>query len=131
MAHHHALVLLLIFIGGGAGSMLRHVVNQASVGFFGLHFPYGTLIVNVAGSLAMGLMAGWFAFRGGGGQLTQLFLATGVLGGFTTFSAFSLDAVLLWNRGQTGAAALYAAGSVALAVASVFAGLAVMRALVT
>jgi CrcB protein len=85
--------------------------------------------VNIVGSLAMGLVAGWFAFRGEGGQMIRLFLATGVLGGFTTFSAFSLDAALLLEKGQTAAAAIYVVFSVVAAIAGVFAGLAMMRAL--
>ena len=120
---------LLIFLGGGIGSILRHTINQTSAAFFGPHFPWGTLFVNIVGSLAMGLLAGWFAFRGDGGQLLRLFLATGILGGFTTFSAFSLDAALLWERGQTVAAGMYAVGSVAAAIIAVFAGIAIMRTL--
>ena len=127
---HPAQVFLAIFVGGGLGSILRHFVNQACAAFFGLHFPAGTLVVNIIGSLAMGLLAGWFAFRGDG-QFLRLFLTTGVLGGFTTFSAFSLDAALLWERGQTGVAALYAGGSVAAGIIGVFAGLSLMRALLS
>ena len=111
--------------------MLRHGVNQASAALFGISFPWGTLIVNIVGSLAMGIIAGWFASRGQGGDSARLFLATGVLGGFTTFSAFSLDVALLWERGQMTAAAVYAVGSVVCAVAGVFAGLAVMRSLLS
>ena len=125
---HHALAFLLVFLGGGIGSMLRHAVNQASAALFGVGFPYGTLFVNVTGSLAMGLVAGWFAFRGESGQMLRLFLATGVLGGFTTFSAFSLDAALLWERGQTVGATLYVVGSLVAALLGVFTGLALMRA---
>jgi CrcB protein len=109
------------------GSMLRYAVSQGSAGLFGISFTWGTLIVNVVGSLAMGLIAGWFALRGHSGELTRLFLTTGILGGFTTFSAFSLEVALLWQRGQTTAAALYAVGSVLCAVGGVFAGLAMMR----
>ena len=128
---HRSLAFLLIFIGGGFGSMLRHAVNLASAALFGITFPYGTIIVNIAGSFAMGIIAGWFALRGHGGQMTSLFLTTGVLGGFTTFSAFSLDAALLWERGQTGGASLYVLGSVVAAIVGVFAGLAAMRAMLT
>ncbi len=128
---HHALIFLLVFLGGGFGSILRHAVNQASAAMFGFNFPYGTLFVNITGSLLMGLIAGWFAFRGEGGQLLRLFLTTGILGGFTTFSAFSLDAALLWERGQTAGAGLYVLGSVATAIIAVFAGLAIMRALLS
>jgi len=124
---HNISVFLIIFIGGGLGSMLRHAVNQTSAALFGTHFPSGTFAVNVIGSLAMGLLAGWFAFRGEGGQLLRLFLTTGILGGFTTFSAFSLDAALLWERGQVGIAALYVGGSVAAGIGGVFIGLSVMR----
>ena len=88
----------------------------------------GTLGVNIVGSLAMGLLAGWFAFRGDGGQTLRLFLATGLLGGFTTFSAFSLDATLLWERGQTYGAVFYVVASVLTALLCVSVGLAIMRA---
>jgi fluoride exporter len=124
---HRVLAFTLIFIGGGLGSILRHAVNQASAAAFGINFPYGTLSVNIIGSLVMGLIAGWFAFRGAGGQLLQLFLTTGILGGFTTFSAFSLDAALLLDRGQTATGIFYALGSVAAGIICVFAGLAIMR----
>src|SRR5688572_17393252 len=124
---HHAFAFLLVFIGGGLGSMLRHAVNQANAAIFGFNFSYGTLFVNIVGSLAMGLLAGWFAFRGEGGQFLRLFLTTGILGGFTTFSAFSLDAVLLWERGQTAGAAFYIVGSVAASIIGAFAGLFIMR----
>jgi CrcB protein len=81
----HLLGYLLVFLGGGLGSMLRHAVNQASAFFLGAGF-WATLFVNITGSFAMGLIAGWFAFRGkGGGQSLRLFLTTGILGGFTTF----------------------------------------------
>jgi CrcB protein len=94
---------------------------------FGLGFPYGTLIVNIAGSFLMGLLAGYFAFRPGVDQHVRLFLTTGILGGFTTFSAFSLDAALLIERHSYGAAAGYMAGSVAASVAALFLGLAMVR----
>ena len=128
--NHHTSAVLIIFIGGGVGSMLRHAVNQACAALFGIHFPSGTLAVNIIGSLAMGILAGWFAFRGDG-PLLRLFLATGVLGGFTTFSAFSLDAALLWERGQVGVAALYVGGSVAAGIIGVFVGLSLMRTLLS
>ncbi|HYI94682.1 MAG TPA: fluoride efflux transporter CrcB [Bryobacteraceae bacterium] len=127
MAGHQALAFLLIFLGGGIGSVLRYGVNLSSASLFGPSFPWGTLLVNILGSVAMGLLAGWLAFRLEGGQLFRQFLATGVLGGFTTFSAFSLDVALLWQSGQTAAAVLYALGSVAAAILGVFAGLAITR----
>ena len=86
------------------------------------------MIENVTGSLVMGLLAGYFAFKGGGtSQHWRLFLTTGILGGYTTFSAFSLDAVLLYERGETGLAALYVLASVGLAIGGLFAGLALVR----
>jgi fluoride exporter len=122
-----ASAFLLVFIGGGIGSVLRYAVNQASAAHLGMAFPWGTLFVNIAGSFAIGAVASWFAVRVEGGDMTRLFLTTGVLGGFTTFSAFSLDAALLWERGQTTAAVLYIAASVVSTIAAVFAGMAIVR----
>ena len=127
--NRHVFGFLIVFIGGGFGSMLRHALNQASTALLGPDFPYSTMFVNVAGSLAMGLLSGWFALRGGGGQMLPLFLTTGILGGFTTFSAFSLDAALLWERGETGNAVAYVIGSLVPAIVAVFLGLAIMRSL--
>jgi CrcB protein len=119
---------LVVFLGGGLGAMLRHGVNIASARQFGTAFPFGTFAINVTGSLLMGLAAGYFAFRSGGmAQHWRLFLTTGVLGGYTTFSTFSLDAAVLWERGAMGAAALYVLGSVALSLTGVFAGLLLVR----
>src|SRR5215510_2512113 len=84
---------LIVFLGGGIGSALRHGVNMLCARLFGIGFPFGTLTVNVTGSIAMGLLAGYFAFKGDAAQSWRLFLMTGVLGGYTTFSAFSLDAI--------------------------------------
>ena len=123
--------VLLVFLGAGLGGALRHGVNLACARAFGAAFPWGTLAVNVAGCFAMGLLAGWLAFRSGAAatQPLRLFVATGVLGGFTTFSAFSLDAVLLWERGAPGLAAGYVGASVAGSIAALVAGLALVRAL--
>jgi CrcB protein len=119
---------LIVFFGGGIGAALRHGVNVASARLFGIGFPYATMIENVTGSLVMGILAGYFAFRGGGApHHLQLFLTTGILGGYTTFSAFSLDAVLLYERGALGLAALYVLGSVVLAIGGLVAGLALAR----
>jgi CrcB protein len=118
---------LIVFLGGGLGAALRHGVNLASARLLGTAFPYATLFENVTGSLVMGLLAGYFAFRGDASQSWRLFLTTGILGGYTTFSAFSLDAVLLYHRGELGLAALYVVASVALAIGGLFAGLALMR----
>jgi CrcB protein len=118
---------LIVFVGGGIGAAVRHGVNVASARQFGTGFPYGTLLINVTGSLIMGLAAGYFAFKGGASQPLRLFLTTGILGGYTTFSAFSLDAALLYERGALGLAAVYVVGSVALSIAGLFAGLALVR----
>jgi CrcB protein len=118
---------LVVFIGGGIGSMLRHGVNVICARLFGIGFPFGTFAVNVSGSIVMGLLAGYFAFKGEATQIWRLFLMTGILGGYTTFSAFSLDSVLLFERGQCGLAALYVVASVVLSIGGLFAGLALMR----
>lgn len=119
----------LVFLGAGLGGVLRHGVNLASSRAFGPVFPWGTLLVNVVGSLAMGVLAGLLVLRAGAGwtQPSRLFLGAGVLGGFTTFSAFSLDAALLWERGEAGLAALYVAASVVLSLAALATGLWVVR----
>ncbi len=119
--------ILLVAAGGGIGAALRHLANLAALRLLGPGFPWSTLFVNIAGSLAMGLVVGWLARRGGTQEM-RLFLATGILGGFTTFSAFSLDFAALWERGAIAAAFGYALSSVALSIAAVFAGLWLMRA---
>ena len=121
------MLYLIVFIGAGIGGALRHGVNVAAARQFGFGFPFGTLIVNIAGSFLMGLFAGYFAFRPGIGQHIRLFLTTGVLGGFTTFSAFSLDSALLIERHAYGMAAGYMVGSVAASASALFFGLALFR----
>lgn len=116
---------LQVAAGGAAGATLRYAAYRA-VPWHGAGFPIATLLVNVAGSAGIGLLAALFAHRGGH-HLAPL-LVTGFLGGFTTFSAFSLDALTLWHRGQPGLAAGYVVGSVALALLGVGAGLALGRA---
>jgi len=122
---------LLVFLGAGLGGALRHGVNVGCARFCGPAFPWGTLTVNIVGSFVMGALAGWLAFKAehGWSQPLRLFLATGVLGGFTTFSAFSLDAVVLWQRGESIAAGAYVLASVALSIAGLLAGLFVVRVL--
>ena len=119
---------VLIFIGGGLGATGRHFAGQMALRFFGPSFPYGTMLVNILGSLLMGLFIGWLVHRGGSENL-RLFFATGLLGGFTTFSAYSLDAALLWQRGEMMAAFYYVAGTVVLCLLAVFAGLALAKTL--
>jgi CrcB protein len=109
--------ILQVAIGGAIGSALRHLVGTA------LGAPLATLGVNVAGSFAMGWLFVALASRGG----YSPFLMTGVLGGFTTFSAFSLDTLKLWQQGQTAQAALYVGASVILSLAAVCAGAALAR----
>ena len=121
------MLYLIVFLGAGIGGALRHGVNVGSARLFGYGFPYGTLIVNVVGSFLMGVLVGYFAFRPGLAQHARLFLTTGILGGFTTFSAFSLDTALLVERHAYGLAAGYAVGSVAASVSALFFGLALFR----
>ena len=120
---------VLVFLGAGIGGSLRHAVNLGCTRFCGPAFPWGTLTVNVLGSFVMGACAAWLALRAGEdwSQPLRLFLTTGILGGFTTFSAFSLDAALLWERGQGALAGAYVAGSVILSLAALAVGLAFVR----
>ncbi len=115
--------LLLVAIGGAIGSALRHLVGMAALRIAGPAFPWGTLAVNVSGSFAMGLLIELIARRFGASTEMRLFLATGVLGGYTTFSAFSLDAVALWERGVPASAVLYVGASVAVSIGALVAGL--------
>ena len=101
---------LLVFLGAGLGGVLRHGVNLAALRL-GSGFPWGTLGINVVGSVLMGLVTGWLALRGGPPQ-TRLFVATGILGGFTTFSTFSLETVTLLERGEWLSALAYVLVSV-------------------
>jgi CrcB protein len=125
-----AMNYLLVFVGGGLGSVLRHTVNVVCPRYLGTHFPYHTFIINITGSTVMGLIAGYLAYKGEAAQSWRLFLMTGILGGYTTFSAFSLDAGLLYERGELALAALYVLGSVVLSIIGLFAGLALIRGLV-
>ncbi|HKA79528.1 MAG TPA: fluoride efflux transporter CrcB [Xanthobacteraceae bacterium] len=120
---------LIVFLGGGLGAALRHGVNLVVARWLGTGFNYATLFENVSGSIVMGLIVGYFAFKDGGSvsQHWRLFLTTGILGGYTTFSAFSLDTILLYERGELGLAVLYAVLSVVLSVGGLMAGLALMR----
>ena len=118
---------LLVFIGGGLGASLRHLINVFCARCMGTAFPWGTFVINISGSTVMGLIAGYLAFKGGASQHWRLFLMTGVLGGYTTFSAYSLDAALLYERGELMLAALYVVGSVLLSIGGLFAGLALIR----
>lgn len=118
---------LIVFLGGGLGAMLRHAVNLGAARWLGMGFPAGTLMVNVTGSFLIGVLAGYFAFKADAPQAWRLFLVTGLLGGYTTFSAFSLDAVLLWERHAYGLAIGYVASSVVLSLFGLACGLWLFR----
>jgi CrcB protein len=119
--------LILVMLGGAIGAGARHLVGAAFLARLGPGFPWSTLTVNLAGGLAMGLLAGWLG-RAGSAEQARLFLGVGILGGFTTFSAFSLETWLLIERGQVWPAAAYVSASVLGSVALLFAGLLAMRA---
>jgi CrcB protein len=118
---------VVVFLGAGLGGALRHSVNLFVAWMLGTSFPVATLAINVSGSLIMGLLAGYFAFKEDPGQMWRLFLTTGALGGYTTFSTFSLDTVLLWERGTYGLAILYVVASVTASIGGLVLGLWVVR----
>jgi fluoride exporter len=120
---------IIVFVGSGIGGTARHLLNGWIARVVGTEFPLGILLINVIGSSAMGLVAGWFAFKGHAAQEVRLFLTTGILGGFTTFSAFSLDAALLYERGQPWLAVTYVLASVTLSIAGLFGGMWAIRTL--
>ncbi|KGF68701.1 camphor resistance protein CrcB [Hoeflea sp. BAL378] len=115
--------LVLVFLGGGLGAMARHLASMAVMRVSGGRFPWGTMAVNILGSLAMGLLIAWLARRSAGDSHLRLLLATGFLGGFTTFSAFSLDVATLYERGALTAAAAYVIASVTVSILALFGGL--------
>jgi CrcB protein len=121
---HH---LFLVMLGGAVGAGARHLVGRAALAIWGPGFPIGTLAVNVVGGLAMGLLAGWLATRASGDEALRYLLGVGLLGGFTTFSAFSLETVLMIERGELVTALLYILASVVLSIGALFAGLQVSR----
>jgi CrcB protein len=118
---------LIVFLGGGVGAAIRHGLNGMGLRLMGPDFPYATVFINITGSAIMGVIAGYFAFKGDASQHWRLFLTTGILGGYTTFSAFSLDAALLYERGELALSALYVTVSVVLSIAGLFAGLWLIR----
>lgn len=117
--------LIQVALGGAIGASARYLTNVATLRFFGPGFPWGTVVVNVLGSFLMGVLVVGFA-KLSGNRFAPL-LMTGVLGGFTTFSAFSLDAVTLWERGEALQAFGYVAGTVSVSIAALVAGLFVAR----
>ena len=118
--------ILAIAAGGAIGAVLRHFVN---VMFAGGGFPWGIMLCNVAGSFVMGVLIALFANVWDVPPAAKAFMTVGILGGFTTFSSFSLDAVLLWQRGEMAQAAIYTFGSVALAIAGLVAGMMIVKVL--
>ncbi|AZO68572.1 MAG: fluoride efflux transporter CrcB [Mesorhizobium sp.] len=121
--------LLLVAAGGAIGAGLRHVTNFVALRLVGPSFPWGTMAINIVGSFAMGLFIATLARRYGGSNELRLFVATGILGGFTTFSAFSLDFATLWERGATLPAFGYALASLIGAIIALFLGLWLARSL--
>lgn len=120
--------LFMVGAGGAFGAICRYLLGVQSMRAFGSGWPYGTFVANVAGGMLMGLLAGVLAYRGGADQERwRLLLGVGVLGGFTTFSAFSLETALMIERRAYATAAGYVAGSVVLSVAALFAGLLIAR----
>ena len=120
---------LLVAIGGAIGSLLRYYVGQWALRLMGPAFPWGTLAVNVVGCFIIGVFAELIAQKFNASVELRLLLITGFLGGFTTFSAFSLDAISLFERGEAVAGGVYIVASVGLSMAAVITGLAIMRAL--
>ncbi|TIT68283.1 MAG: fluoride efflux transporter CrcB [Mesorhizobium sp.] len=120
--------LLLVAVGGGIGAGIRHLTSMGALRLVGPNYPWGTMAINIIGSFAMGLFIAILARRGGSNEL-RLFVATGILGGFTTFSAFSLDFATLWERGATLPAFGYALASVIGAITALFLGLWLARSL--
>jgi CrcB protein len=118
---------VLVFVGGGVGAALRHGVNVAFARWFGTSFLFHTLFENISGSIIMGLLVTYFAMTAGTSQSLRLFVATGILGGYTTFSAFSLETVLLIERHQYGLASIYVAASVVASVAGLALGAELIR----
>ncbi len=119
--------VLIVALGGAAGAASRHMVGMWAMRLMGTGFPWGTLTVNIAGSFAMGVFIEILALRFQGSNELRLLVATGFLGGFTTFSAYSLDAVTLWERGEAGLAAAYVVISVIASIGALFLGLALVR----
>ena len=120
--------LFLVAVGGGAGAVMRYLLGVQTMRAFGAGWPYGTLLANVLGGFLMGVLIGVLAFRGGADQERwRLLLGVGGLGGFTTFSAYSLEVALMMERREWTSAAIYSLGSVVFSITALFAGLILMR----
>ncbi len=123
--------LLLVGLGGGLGAMARHLVGRFALHWPNAGFPLATLTVNVLGGCAMGLLVGWLAYEIDGGKDLRLFFGVGLLGGFTTFSAFSLEMVQMIQRKAWSGAVLYGTSSVVLSVLALMLGLMIARKMFT
>ncbi len=123
-------LILAIAVGGAIGAVARHLVNVQAAALMGFGFPWGTLTVNILGSFLMGVLVETSALVWSPGSAVRAMLAVGILGAFTTFSTFSLDTIVLYERGQMGLAAGYVIASVVLSIGGLFAGLAVVRAVI-
>ncbi len=124
---------LIVFLGAGLGGVLRYGVNMTATVIGGMAFPWATLIVNVIGSLLMGCLAQALMMKTQlpSDETIRLFLGTGILGGFTTFSAFSLDSIALWQREETLLMVVYVMASVMLSLLALLAGMVAMRLIFT
>lgn len=123
--------LILVALGGGAGAVCRHLISMAGLRLLGSAFPWGTVAVNILGSLLMGIFVEVLAQRLNASSELRYLIATGFLGGFTTFSTFSLDVAVLWERGEPIATAAYVLASLVLSVSALFTGLYVARQVLT
>ncbi|WP_284777549.1 fluoride efflux transporter CrcB [Agrobacterium sp. lyk4-40-TYG-31] len=121
--------IALVAVGGAIGSVARYLVGVWGVKLAGPNFPWGTITVNVVGAFFIGLMVEMIARRFDASSEVRVFIVTGILGGFTTWSSFTLDAVVLFERGDLGLAAVYLLASLVVSFAAIFAGLALGRAL--
>lgn len=119
--------LLYVALGGALGASGRHLLGQATTKMFGHGYPYGTFIANILGGFLMGVLVGWMAHKVSGGENLRLLLGVGLLGGFTTFSSFSLDAVLMYERKAYGELLGYVGGSVLLSIFALLLGLILAR----
>ncbi|MEP3889596.1 MAG: fluoride efflux transporter CrcB [Hellea sp.] len=119
--------ILYVALGGALGASARHLLGIAALKTLGPGYPYGTMAANVIGGFLMGLLAGWLALKVSGGTNLRLFLGVGLLGGFTTFSAFSLDAFLMYEKKAYGSLLGYVGGSVILSIGALMIGLILAR----
>ncbi len=124
-------MILAIAAGGAIGSVLRHFVGMITLNFFGPNFPWGTITVNVIGSFVMGVLVTYLALNWSPSQEIRAFLTVGLLGGFTTFSAFSLDVITLWERGASMAAMGYIMASIILSIFALMIGMMIIRAVLS